>query len=1010
MSEKVKKKKASKQSQKQKIMDESESDDGIFNDVQHYIKSLGLNNDTTASATKVASSQPLPDDFNWGGMIPNKSVSSKPSVSETKKEHADTSKDVSEIKVPSKKKSKNKYKPQVDDGVVKSYEYSLKEVQDNNISSTTKEKKQDKGTKKNSTKLVIEEGYVWYESDEEDDSKSASITKNTKGTSVQSLESEAAEILQKDVENYKNRRNRKSPSETSWFEKVISSGTLSDKEAAFQLCVTQSPVHNIDALDNLIAMTQKKSRHVNIKASLVLKDLFIKYILPKAKPLLTFAQHTDEELNKSNRNKKLALWYFESELKKRFAIFTESLVNLLRDNVDASKEKVLNITSEILAYTPEQETVLLSAVVNKIGDPSYKIASKTIYILGKFLKVCPSKKLKVIDEVEMLLCRTGMKDRGIYYAFCFLSNLRLKEGESKIAEKLVTVYLKFFQKFIQKGEMDNRMLSAILCGINFAFKIIFEKREFIKEHAEILFKTVHMVNFNTSLQVLMLLYQIMEADTLSDRFYMVLYRKMCDPTLKISNRHMHFLNLVFRAIKQDHSEGRIKAFIKRLLQVCFYLSPPFICGALCLLSEVFREKPTLFNLRQNAQDFVESDEEECYKDVQLEDETELMKQTELDSKSADDEEQEDNTPKKVSSWIHRKNLKYVPVNAGYSPHHRNPLYCQAETTLFWELSLLSSHFHPTVSLYASTLLNNKFIEHEGNPLQDYTLIRFLDRFVFKNPKQVTEKSSEPKKNRYNPKGIKLIPANDKKYLEKPNKIPVEEQYLYQYFLHRKAVECDKGIFSEDEEVSDDEFDQILNQYEKTVDDRELNDFDFYGELGKQTGHKRSLKSDFSSSEESDEESDEEVDFGEDFMTEFKEFEDSDENDNCEFDEENVKFSDDSDGDDDNDSFREPKLKKLKRLKKESEKNPHDTSKFFAAAEEFSHMLEDNIMSNIGSSAVVNKDKSSAKQLKWELSKEKKDWKRNRSPKWKKKGKMETNIKFGKKPKGIQKKQKLKKRK
>lgn len=1017
------KKKATKKNKKE--MDKSlvkDDSNEIVSDVQVFIKNLGFNTSVQSSKKSNVSAQSLPDDFNWGDMMPKKKGTVQLSASQTENVLADTSKDPTDRKGSSKKKSKNKYRPQTNEGVVKLNKVSSEKVQYNEISSTSKsvskKKTSEKSGKKEFIKLVIESGTVWYDHPKKKniDDKSRDNTNKTEYTSVKSLELEAAEIFQKDVENYKKLRAKKKPSESSWFEKVIASGTLSDKEAAFQLYVTQSPVHNLDSLDNLIAMTQKKSRHVNIKAGLVLKDLFIKYILPPDRTLMSFHEHKTDELSNSNRKKQLALWYFESELKKRFGVFTESLVSLLQDNVDACKEKVLSIISEILVYTSEQETILLSSLVNKIGDPSYKVASKTIYVLSKFLKLCPLKKLKVIDEVEMLLCRPGMKERGLYYAFCFLSNLRLKEGESKIAEKLVNVYLKFFQKYIQNKEMDNRMLSAILCGINFAFKIIHENREFIKEHTEILYKTVHLVNFNTSLQVLTLLYQIMESESLSDRFYMVLYRKMCDPTLKNSNRHLHFLNLVFRAIKNDHSEARIKAFIKRLLQICLYQYPPFICGSLCLLSEVFREKPKLLNLKQNAEDLMDSEDEECYKDVELDSDKELSQQAAPNSEltNKDDGNVEDvESSGQVSSWIHRKNLKYVPTNLYYMPHHRNPLYCQAETTLFWELYLLSFHFHPTVSLYASTLLNNRFIDHEGNPLQDYTLIRFLDRFVFKNPKQIKEKSSEPKKNRYIPTGIKLIPANDRKYLEKPNKIPVEEKYLYQYFLHRKAVSTDKGIFSEDEEVSDDEFDKILDQYERNADDKELSSFDFYGELGKQRGKKRSLETDFSSSEGSDEESDEEVDLGEDFMAEYKDFsEDSNnENSNSEIDEENIKFSDDSDGEDDYEKFCKPKIKKLKRLKKESEKNPHDTSKFFVAAEEFSHMLEDNIVSNIGSQAVVNKDKSSVKQMKWEMGREqwmrKSDWKQKRQPKWKKKTGNKSKFVMKPKQKGIGKKQKRK---
>jgi ribosome biogenesis protein MAK21 len=52
-----------------------------------------------------------------------------------------------------------------------------------------------------------------------------------------------------------------------------------------------------------------------------------------------------------------------------------------------------------------------------------------------------------------------------------------------------------------------------------------------------------------------------------------------------------------------------------------------------------------------------------------------------------------------------------------------------------------NHFHPTVSLYAKTLLSCAPIippktATAYDPLQNHTLARFLDRFVYKNPKKV----------------------------------------------------------------------------------------------------------------------------------------------------------------------------------------------------------------------------------------------------------------------------------
>ncbi len=84
-----------------------------------------------------------------------------------------------------------------------------------------------------------------------------------------------------------------------------------------------------------------------------------------------------------------------------------------------------------------------------------------------------------------------------------------------------------------------------------------------------MFKLVHMLSsFNSSVQCLSLLYQIMDSgEAATDRFYSVLYRKLLDPGLASSSKMTVLLNLLFKSMKKDSSVNRVKAFIKRLLQV-----------------------------------------------------------------------------------------------------------------------------------------------------------------------------------------------------------------------------------------------------------------------------------------------------------------------------------------------------------------------------------------------------------------------------------------------------------
>lgn len=148
---------------------------------------------------------------------------------------------------------------------------------------------------------------------------------------------------------------------------------------------------------------------------------------------------------------------------------------------------------------------------------------------------------------------------------------------------------------------------------------------------------------------------------------------------------------------------------------------------------------------------------------------------------------EPSTSRNISSWFHAQNNE--PVNkekapvTKYNPFVRNPLYGGGEFSAYIELIDLKNHFHPTVALYASNIISNETVKYSGDPLNDFSLIRFLDRFVFKNPKKVQEKDgihpTLAKRKLYKPKGIKLVPVFSDGYVkENPANIPVDELFLH----------------------------------------------------------------------------------------------------------------------------------------------------------------------------------------------------------------------------------------
>lgn len=135
----------------------------------------------------------------------------------------------------------------------------------------------------------------------------------------------------------------------------------------------------------------------------------------------------------------------------------------------------------------------------------------------------------------------------------------------------------------------------------------------------------------------------------------------------------------------------------------------------------------------------------------------------------------------------------------------------------------------------------KSIDYTGDPLEDLTLMRFLDRYVFKNPKKLEDKKvhkkNDPLAQRagYTPRGIRSMPVDSVSYLnEKEERIPVDELYLYRYL--RKKKEFKRNIKAEDddiESVNSEEFDDMLD---RLTDGKDFEDLDIATDI--QTGRRK----------------------------------------------------------------------------------------------------------------------------------------------------------------------------
>uniref|UniRef100_A0A673T359 CCAAT/enhancer-binding protein zeta n=1 Tax=Suricata suricatta TaxID=37032 RepID=A0A673T359_SURSU len=801
----------------------------------------------------------------------------------------------------------------------------------------------------------------------------------------------AQKLYEHEINLFKNKTNNQKGASSTWMKAIVSSGTLGDRMAAMILLIQDDAIHTLQFVETLVSLVKKKgSKQQCLMALDTFKELLITDLLPDNRKLRIFSQHPFNKLeqlssgNKDSRDRRLILWYFEHQLKHLVAEFVQVLETLSHDSLVATKTRALVVAHELLCNKPEEEKALLVQLVNKLGDPQNRIATKASHLLETLLSKHPNMKGIVCGEVERLLFRSNISSKAQYYAICFLNQMVLSHEESELANKLITLYFCFFRTCIKKKDIESKMLSALLTGVNRAYPYAQTGDDKVREQVDTLFKVLHVVNFNTSVQALMLLFQVMNSQqTISDRYYAALYRKMLDPGLMLCSKQAMFLNLVYKSLKADIVLRRVKAFVKRLLQVTCEQMPPFICGALYLVSEILKAKP---GLRSQLDDHPESDEEN-FIDIGDDEDTEQFTDADKETdtvKKAETEETVSESPvgtkkSESASWVHFDNLKGGKQSKTYDPFSRNPLFCGAENTSLWELK------------------KGNHIQYSGDPLQDFTLMRFLDRFVYRNPKPHKGKENtdsvvmQPKRKHFM-NDVRSLAVNSKEFLAKDeSQIPVDELFFYRYYK-KVAIVKEKQKRNADEEsiedVDDDEFEKMIDTFE---DDNCFtsgkDDLDFAGNIKKK---KKGAKEDpeDEDSEGSDDDQfdnldDDEVSLGS-MNEEFTEIDD----DGGTF----MDVLDDEKVDDDVSSKINTKRSKRKGANdfdfagsfqgpKKKRKGNFNDSSLFVSAEEFGHLLDENMGSkfdNIGMNAMANKDNASLKQLRWEA--ERDDWLHNRDVK------------------------------
>ncbi|KAL4872813.1 hypothetical protein BDV12DRAFT_161572 [Aspergillus spectabilis] len=567
---------------------------------------------------------------------------------------------------------------------------------------------------------------------------------------IERVHTYAVSLLEKENKLYADAQQASASSSYKFYSTIMTTGTLSDKTSALTLAVQESPLHNTKSLENLVSLGKKRSRAQAVEVLRSLKDMFAQgTLLPSDRRLRSFAnqpglvaafQGTGSRWSEGTplpsglQNSHLIVWAYEHFLKEQYFEVLKILEVWCNDEIEFSRSRAVSYVFELLKEKPEQEANLLRLLVNKLGDTAKKIASRASYLLLQLEQSHPLMKPTIIKAVEEVLFRPGQSQHAKYYSIITLNQTVLSAREEEVGAQLLEIYFGLFvvllkpskhHKFkgdkkhgkdnkkqkdnseVQTEEMQDKLVSAVLTGVNRAYPFTGSNTERLSKHIETLFRITHSSNFNTSIQALMLIQQLTSSHQVStDRFYRTLYESLLDPRVATSSKQSLYLNLLFKSLKNDVNVRRIKAFVKRIVQVLGLHQPSFICGVFYLVRELEKTFKGLQSLYDQPEDN-DSDEEEVFRDVPDEDDV------------AQGAEVPEEKPRKAFN--------------GYDPRKRDPEHSNADKTCLWEILPYLSHFHPSVSVNAAHLLENQPMS--GKPdMTIHTLAHFLDRFVYRTPK------------------------------------------------------------------------------------------------------------------------------------------------------------------------------------------------------------------------------------------------------------------------------------
>uniref|UniRef100_A0A0A9YDM9 CCAAT/enhancer-binding protein zeta n=1 Tax=Lygus hesperus TaxID=30085 RepID=A0A0A9YDM9_LYGHE len=267
--------------------------------------------------------------------------------------------------------------------------------------------------------------------------------------------------------------------------------------------------------------------------------------------------------------------------------------------------------------------------------------------------------------------------RTMRYTANIMNQFVYSKEERKLALRSVQTYLSLFRQLATSGAADSTVTTAILVGLRRAFPYAGSDMQFLYTHLDALFVLANTGNFQQRIATLSLLHLIVSnkatPDTMLHRWYRALYQllllspKQIPQTTQLTN----FFAMLHKAMRSDHSDERVMAFVHRLLQRSLYYNPAMICAILLLVGEIVSTRPRVRTLIRPLES--------------------ISPPTSLD------------THQQANTEIHLHGHGSVREEQ-YDTKAREPQFAHASRECLWTLNTLSHHYHPSVVKLAVLLL------------------------------------------------------------------------------------------------------------------------------------------------------------------------------------------------------------------------------------------------------------------------------------------------------------------